>query len=99
MRATTCCAATSTAPTTTRWTSCEQERLSTVTCRRARAPSAGTLGHFALHAMGVRVVSLRRANGKAARADDDALLEGGDTLVLSGRSETLALAEEKLLAG
>ena len=49
--------------------------------------------------MGVRVVSLRRADGKAAEVDGDPALEGGDTVVLSGRPEALALAEEKLLGG
>jgi CPA2 family monovalent cation:H+ antiporter-2 len=28
---------------------------------------------------------------------DDTLLEGGDTLVLSGKAEALAMAEQKLL--
>jgi CPA2 family monovalent cation:H+ antiporter-2 len=49
--------------------------------------------------MGVRVVSLRRADGKAAPVTDDTALKDGDTLVLSGKSETLAIAEEKLLKG
>ena len=57
------------------------------------------LAYFALHALGVRVVNLRRAGGKAAPVDDATVLEDGDTLVLSGRSETLAVAEEKLLRG
>jgi monovalent cation:H+ antiporter-2, CPA2 family len=44
-------------------------------------------------------VSLRRGDGKPADVAGDAPLEDGDTLVLSGRPETLAIAEEKLLGG
>ena len=57
------------------------------------------LGEFALPAAGVRVVSLRRSGGHVLAAGDDTGLEGGDTLVLSGKSEALALAEQKLLRG
>jgi len=49
--------------------------------------------------MGVRIVSLRRSSGIAVAVSDDTLLEGGDTLVLSGKVEPLALAEQKLLKG
>ena len=53
----------------------------------------------ALHAMGVRVASLRRSDGKATVLDTDPVLEDGDTLVFSGKPASLALAEEKLLKG
>jgi len=43
------------------------------------------------------VVSVRRAGGGAKQPDGALRLEGGDTLVLSGLPETLALAESKLL--
>jgi CPA2 family monovalent cation:H+ antiporter-2 len=77
----------------------EQERLSTVTLPLG-IKSAGTpLGSLALEAGGVRVVSLRRSNGKTLSADDATLLESGDTLVLSGKPGALAMAEEKLLRG
>ncbi|HSH90764.1 MAG TPA: TrkA C-terminal domain-containing protein [Ramlibacter sp.] len=46
---------------------------------------------------GVRVVSLRRSNGKAVDPSIDPPLEDGDTLVLSGLPEPLAVAEELLL--
>ena len=49
--------------------------------------------------MGVRVASLRRANGRGVSVGDDTVLEGGDTLVLGGKAPALALAEEKLLSG
>jgi len=54
---------------------------------------------LALHAMGVRLVGLRRNDGKTVEIRDALHLLGGDTLVLSGSAEALALAEEKLLAG
>jgi CPA2 family monovalent cation:H+ antiporter-2 len=41
----------------------------------------------------VRVVSLRRQNGRLEPATDELMLEDGDTLVLSGQAETLALAK------
>jgi CPA2 family monovalent cation:H+ antiporter-2 len=44
------------------------------------------------------VASVRRASGAASRPDDEVLLAAGDTLVLSGLPESLALAEEKLLS-
>lgn len=49
--------------------------------------------------MGVRVVNLRRANGQPEDVTDETELHPGDTLVLSGKSQTLAVAEEKLLRG
>jgi len=77
----------------------EQERLATVTLPIGARTVGTRLGRFALHAIGVRVVSLRRADGKGTPVDQDPPLEGGDTLVLSGRPEPLALAEQRLLAG
>jgi CPA2 family monovalent cation:H+ antiporter-2 len=77
----------------------EQERLSTVTLPLGNRSTGKTLAALALQAVGVRVVSLRRNNGKTLQADDETRLEGGDTLVLSGRSAALAIAEEKLLRG
>ncbi len=76
----------------------EHERLSTVTVPLGARAIGRRLGHFALHAMGVRVVSLRRSNGQPAPLEEDPPLAGGDTLVLSGKPETLAVAEQKLLA-
>jgi monovalent cation:H+ antiporter-2, CPA2 family len=77
----------------------ENERLTTITLPFG----AGSLGHalsqLALQALGVRVVSLRRSSGKPIDPDSDPPLEDGDTLVLSGRPDTLAVAEEKLLRG
>jgi CPA2 family monovalent cation:H+ antiporter-2 len=44
-------------------------------------------------------VSVRLGSGQVVTADDGHVLTPGDTLVLSGVPETLALAEEKLLRG
>ncbi len=74
-----------------------QERLSTVTLRLGIKSIGQSLGALALHTEGVRVVSLRRSNGKTFKAVDDLPLEDGDTLVLAGRPEALALAEQVLL--
>ena len=77
----------------------EHERLSSVSLPLGARAAGQTLLRYALHALGVRVVSLRRANGKSIEVNDDAVLEDGDTLVLSGKAEALALAEQKLLRG
>ena len=65
-------------------------------------PTAGacvgqTLADQALHAVGVAVVSVRRASGAVTKPDEKLVLGAGDTLVLSGLPEPLALAEGKLL--
>ncbi|MDO9359070.1 MAG: cation:proton antiporter [Polaromonas sp.] len=75
----------------------DQERLSTITLPLGTRSTGQLLDDLALHAMGVRVVSLRRSNGKAHPTDETTRLEGGDTLVLSGKPEALSIAEEKLL--
>jgi CPA2 family monovalent cation:H+ antiporter-2 len=77
----------------------EQERLATVTLPPGIQSVGQTLDALALHMTGVRVVSLRRGSGKTQEAHEDTLLEGGDTLVLSGKPEALAVAEKKLLEG
>ncbi|HVZ46941.1 MAG TPA: cation:proton antiporter [Ramlibacter sp.] len=77
----------------------EQERLASVTLPFGARALGRALSHFALHAQGVRVVSLRRRDGKPLDPQSDPELQDGDTLVLSGRPETLATAEEILLKG
>jgi CPA2 family monovalent cation:H+ antiporter-2 len=76
-----------------------QDRLSTVTLPLGIKCVGKPLGRLALPAAGVRIVSLRRSNGKALEALEETLLEGGDTLVLSGKPAALAIAEQKLLGG
>ncbi len=74
----------------------DEERLSSVTLPLVIKPVGQLLGALLLAASGVRVVSLRRSNGRVASVHDDSVLEGGDTLVLSGKPEALAMAEKKL---
>jgi len=73
------------------------ERLATFTLPFGAKSIGRPLGFLALHALGVRVVNLRRSNGKTLVAEDQTLLEDGDTLVLSGVPENLSIAEQKLL--
>jgi monovalent cation:H+ antiporter-2, CPA2 family len=77
----------------------DQERLSTVTLPMGAKALGRALSQLRLAAEGVRVVSLRRSNGRTVDPAMDPSLEDGDTLVLSGRPEPLALAEEILLKG
>jgi CPA2 family monovalent cation:H+ antiporter-2 len=77
----------------------EQERLVTVTLPPAGRAQGRTLGDMLLPLIGVQVVSLRRASGKTVAVQDELVLAGGDTLVLSGKPDALALAEDKLVSG
>jgi CPA2 family monovalent cation:H+ antiporter-2 len=77
----------------------EQARLQCVTLPEAADCLGQPLEAQALHAVGVSVVSIRRAGGGVVEPDAAHRLSAGDTLVLSGLPEPLALAEEKLLRG
>ncbi|HEY4069486.1 MAG TPA: cation:proton antiporter [Burkholderiaceae bacterium] len=72
-------------------------RLLSVTLPAAGSHLGQTLASQALHAVGVSVVSVRRAGGAVMKPDDGLVLAAGDTLVLSGLPEPLALAEGRLL--
>jgi CPA2 family monovalent cation:H+ antiporter-2 len=72
-------------------------RLLSVTLPAAGAHLGQSLATQALHAVGVTAVSVRRSNGAVVKPDDALVLASGDTLVLSGKPEALALAEAKLL--
>jgi CPA2 family monovalent cation:H+ antiporter-2 len=76
----------------------EQERLATVTLP-AECESVGRALSQLPFEDGVRVVSMRRSNGRVVDPASDPPLKDGDTLVLSGRPDTLAVAEEMLLRG
>jgi CPA2 family monovalent cation:H+ antiporter-2 len=72
-------------------------RLLSVTLPTAGSHVGQKLGAQALHAVGVTVVSVRRASGAVVKPDDALVLAGSDTLVLSGKPEALSLAEARLL--
>ncbi|MEP6964886.1 MAG: monovalent cation:proton antiporter-2 (CPA2) family protein [Polaromonas sp.] len=74
-----------------------QERLATVTLVPGISSVGQTLGALALRTAGVRVVSVRRGDGKTLKVIDETRLQDGDTLVLSGKPEALAIAEQALL--
>ncbi len=76
----------------------DQARLLSVTLPASSRSLHRPLGELALAGHGVSVVSLRRATGAVLQPDDALVLAEGDTLVLSGRPEALALAEKALLA-
>jgi monovalent cation:H+ antiporter-2, CPA2 family len=75
------------------------ERLATVTLPFGAASLGNAVSQLSLPALGVRVLSVRRSSGKTLDLDTDPALQDGDTLVLSGLPETLAVAEQRLLAG
>jgi CPA2 family monovalent cation:H+ antiporter-2 len=77
----------------------EHERLSTLTLPPHARAAGQSLASFALEDIKVRVLSLRRSDGRQSVANSAALLEECDTLVLSGTAEALALAEQRLLTG
>ena len=77
----------------------EQTRLQSVNLPPAAACIGQSLGEQPLMMMGVNVLSVRRASGAVVKPDDALQLGAGDTLVLSGLPEPLALAEARLLKG
>ncbi len=77
----------------------EQERLHSLTLSAGAHALGRTLGALVPGLVGVRVLSLRRHNGKSLAPEPGLALEDGDTLVLSGPAEAIALAEEQLLRG
>ncbi len=77
----------------------DHERLQTVNLPMAAKTLGEYLDHLALPALGARVMSLRRKDGQLVTLDETVALREGDTLVLNGKPQALALAEEKLLRG
>ena len=76
-----------------------EERLTTVTLPLGSKLHGLPLASLVLHAVGVRAVSLRHSDGQVLVPVNATLLAAGDTLVLSGKPEALAVAEDKLLRG
>jgi len=77
----------------------QHERLVTVSLPQAAKANGKTLADANLQALGVRLVSLRRNDGKPVTPEAATVLHAGDTLVLSGKATDLAAAEQKLLQG
>lgn len=76
-----------------------QERLSSITLPPGATSIGQAVSQFSLQSLGVRIVNLRRTSGKMVSIAQDPLIEDGDTLVLSGRAEALAVATHLLLKG
>jgi CPA2 family monovalent cation:H+ antiporter-2 len=76
-----------------------QERLANINLPSGSLAIGMPLSQLAVLLPGIRVVNLRRLNGKNIAPTSDPLVEVADTLVLSGKVEALSLAEEKLLKG
>ncbi|MGJ7492701.1 monovalent cation:proton antiporter-2 (CPA2) family protein [Variovorax sp. ZT4R33] len=77
----------------------QHARLNSFTLTAGARAVGRSLGELTLHAGGVRIVGIRRRNGTAATLADDTQLADGDTLVLSGKPDALALAIESLQKG
>ncbi|RVT84953.1 cation:proton antiporter domain-containing protein [Inhella crocodyli] len=75
----------------------EQARLRSVTLPVATRHAGVLAGELLLAEQGIQLVSLRRADGAVCTPDEALRVQGGDTLVLSGTPESLALAEERLM--
>jgi CPA2 family monovalent cation:H+ antiporter-2 len=73
-----------------------EERLQTFVLPDAVA--GRTLADLLAGADELRAIRLRRRDGHPVSPDDDAPLQGGETLVLSGKAEALARAEKVLRA-
>jgi CPA2 family monovalent cation:H+ antiporter-2 len=77
----------------------QHERLVTLTLTAGANAVGKSVDSYALQHIGVRLMSLRRSNGPTDSPTGSSLLDAGDTLVLSGKAEALAIAEQKLLRG
>lgn len=77
----------------------EHERLATVILPLTAHAVDRQLRQMALEGLGVRVVSIRRHGKPLIDMDEHTELQAQDVLVLSGTSNHLALAEERLLKG
>jgi CPA2 family monovalent cation:H+ antiporter-2 len=77
----------------------DQTRLSTVTLSANDHAVGHTFASLHLPQQEVQLLSLRRSNGVLVAMGETLMLALGDTLVLSGRPEALAIAEQKLVRG
>ncbi len=76
-----------------------QEQLTSITLPASAAAIGQRLSALTATLADTQIIKLRRRNGISIDPLIDPVLGEGDTLVLSGRPESLALAEEKLLRG
>jgi CPA2 family monovalent cation:H+ antiporter-2 len=77
----------------------EQERLCSLTLPLGAFAIGQRLGQLDLATLDAQVLSLRRRGGEAVDPELGLALQDGDTLVLSGKPEPLALATQRLLSG
>ena len=75
----------------------QYDRLSTLGIAADTKAIGRTLESLALAALDVRIVSLRHHDGRTGTIDASTVLQAGDTLVLSGKAEALAVAEQTIL--
>jgi len=75
----------------------DQEQLTSITLPPGSVWSGSLLADLSQQLAATPVVSLRRHDGKTAPLDEQLRLAANDTLVLSGRAEDLALAEELIM--
>ncbi len=75
----------------------ESVRLHSINLPAGAAAVGRTLGEIDLAEVMVEVTSLRRHDMRGRTPNLDTLLQTGDTLVLRGTAEALALAEQRLL--
>ena len=75
----------------------EQPRLRTLTLPPGAAAIGRVLQQLPLH--GALALQVRRADGRVVQPDSQLVLAEGDTVVLSGSPQQLALAEDALLGG
>jgi CPA2 family monovalent cation:H+ antiporter-2 len=76
-----------------------QERLLSLSLPLGATSIGKPASQLNLHTIDVRLLSLRRNQGQVAVLQDDPVLIEGDTLVLTGKAEALALATQALLQG
>ncbi|MDH5708403.1 MAG: cation:proton antiporter [Hylemonella sp.] len=74
-----------------------QERLVTITLPPGSHAIGQSVDQLADAIPGMRVLNVRRSSGKIVSPQDNPLLFQGDTLVISGKSDVLAVAQESLL--
>jgi CPA2 family monovalent cation:H+ antiporter-2 len=77
----------------------EAERLTTFTLPPGAKVCGSAVQRLGLSAHAVRLVQLRRASGINAALEEETLLQEGDTLVLSGSPEHLAVVVDALSKG